>query len=192
MKEITKDICIATRKTLQASIGESIEVNGMPLGVTVGKITYSDDEMTVKVIIRAAHYQPDEVKQLNRMLETYNLDPKKKDKNGCVLYGFNPRRKKMPWVLVNDDGNKWNCSDQYAFHHFWDLDAYNLDDRDSRIQYESHRFCFLGRQSMNDAWDKTDRDMRDLEDKLAKIGGAPAGKKKAKKKSKKKAARKSK
>lgn len=187
MEEITKDICVATRKTLQASIGESIEVNGMPLGVTVGNISYSDDEMTVKVIIRAAHYKPDEVKQLNRMLETYNLDPKAEDANGCRLYGYHPKKKKLPWVLVNDEGNKWDCSDRYVVDNFWDLDAYNLDDRDSRIQYEADQFCFTGRQAMNDAWDKVDREMGD---QLVPPRAA-AGKKKAKKKSKKKAARKS-
>ena len=188
MEEITKEICVATRKTLQASIGESIEVNGMPLGVTVGNISYGGDEMTVKVIIRAAHYKPEEVKQLEWMLETYNLDPKAEDANGCRLYGYKPRRKKMPWTIKNDAGEMFSCSDEYVTRWFWDLAAYDNDSATGQL--DGDRTCF---QMRNMVWSKRDDErLNDLADKFAKIGGAPAGKKKAKKKSKKKAARKSK
>jgi len=187
MKEITKDICIATRETLQASIGESIEVNGMPLGVTVGKITYSDDEMTVKVVIRAEHYKPEEVKQLEWMLKEYNLDPNAKDANGRRLYGYKPRRRKMPWILKDDAGKTFSCTDQYVSEFFWDFDRYTEEDGADLISAD--RVCF---QMRNMVWSKRDDErLNDLADKFAKIGDAPAGKKKAKKKSKKKAARKS-
>lgn len=179
MEEITKDICVATRKTLQASIGESIEVNGMPLGVTVGKITYSDDEMTVKVIIRAAHYKPDEVKRMEWEITDHNLDPKAKDQNGCRLYGYKPRRKKMPWTIRNDAGEMFSCSDEYVIRWFWDFAAYDNDSDNSQLQADQH--CFQMRDMVWSA-----RDEANLE--LAKGKSATAGKKK----SKKKAARKSK
>lgn len=187
MKEITKDICIATRETLQASIGESIEVDGMPLGVTVGNITYSDDEMTVKVVIRAEHYKPDEVKDLERMLKIYTLDPNAKDAKGRRLYGYKPRRKKMPWILKDDAGKTFTCTDQYVSEFFWDFDRYTEEDGSGVISAD--RVCFLMRNESPIGRDADFyREMSALGDKLAKVGGAPAGKKK----SKKKAARKSK
>jgi len=183
MTDITKETCIATRKTLQASIGESIEVNGMPLSVTVGNITYSGEEMTVKVVIRAEHYRPKEVRELESMLETYPFfDAEKQDNTGCRLHGYRPRAKKSPWIVKNDAGETFTCNDHFVIRWFWNTAMYKGDDL-AAVKMTADKTAFLV------------RDMDHLSDLYRKWGERNANPPKAgaaKKKSKKKAARKSK
>jgi hypothetical protein len=177
MTNISKDTCISTRKTLATMIGEKVEVDGMPLSVHVGNITYSGEEMTVKVILRAEHHRPKEVRELEWMLETWtNLDSEKQDENGCRLYGYKPRSKKMPWIITDGAGAMFTCGDHYVAKRFWKTEGY--EDDTGGIQLSADKFCFTQRLSLSQR-------SRAMEEVI----NAPAG---AKKKSKKKAPRKSK
>ena len=102
---INRNEVIHLRAELNAVLKKFGQDRAIPLNMSIGKITYSANEVTMNVKGLLEGTQTKEQKYLDEELKSNGL--KREAPNGSILIEYNPRKYKYPFIFINAErGNK--------------------------------------------------------------------------------------
>ena len=115
MTDYTKQELKELRHTLQSTLDKE-GIAGIT--IAVGNCSYEGGEATFKVKLTKEGAQSAEEKNLERMANSYGIDPTRIGAiNGqsVTLQGYNIKASKMPWMVSSlTTDSKWKLTDQQA------------------------------------------------------------------------------